>query len=207
LVEDYLKLCRDPARDLQRWLAEDDKRAGIPERRIQPTIGKEYDHAHASTVIIMADAAGLRRDALPQLRSGLDAHRQGGRSGDGLSSQSRAGAGGNDRLRSLRGQGAETGRLASDLDRATPDAWRAASADGSSISYEAEAAAISGLFRMKLAGLRRRLRPSEIPAAVRALQDEKRAALRAVKERREIARFGERQAQKQARAPPEAKPQ
>jgi hypothetical protein len=37
---------------------------------------------------------------------------------------------------------------------------------------------------MKLAGLRRRLRPWEIPAAVRALQEEKEAALRALRERR-----------------------
>lgn len=73
-------------------------------------------------------------------------------------------------------------------------------------SYEAEAAEIENLFRTKLAGLRRRLRPSEIPAAVRALREEKAAALRAMRERRAAERFSERELRRRGRTPPQ-KPQ
>lgn len=53
-----------------------------------------------------------------------------------------------------------------------------------SLSNDAEAAEIETLFRMKLSGLRRRLRPSDIPAAVRALRAERNATLKAIYDRR-----------------------
>jgi hypothetical protein len=55
---------------------------------------------------------------------------------------------------------------------------------------------------MRMKGLRHRLRPYEIPAAVRALMEEKQAALRALRERRALIQFGARQARRSARAPP-----
>lgn len=61
------------------------------------------------------------------------------------------------------------------------------------VSYEAEAAEIAKLFCMKLAGLRRNLKPWQIPAAIRALREEKQAALRAVRERRAAVRHGDRE--------------
>jgi hypothetical protein len=50
------------------------------------------------------------------------------------------------------------------------------------------------------------LRPWEIPAAVHALRNEKHAALRAIRERRATERFSNRMAQRNARAPPDARP-
>lgn len=74
------------------------------------------------------------------------------------------------------------------------------------VSYEAEAAEIEKLFRMKLDGLRRRLRPSQIPAAVRALRDEKQAALRALQERRAAKRRSERELRRRMRPMPQPSP-
>ena len=48
------------------------------------------------------------------------------------------------------------------------------------------------MFRLKLAGLRRRLSPWEIPAAMRALREERTIRLKAMRERREVERFADR---------------
>ena len=74
------------------------------------------------------------------------------------------------------------------------------------VSYEAEAAEIAALFRMKLAGLRRRLRPWEIPAAARALREDKQASLRALRERRAAEQSGKKELQRRSRAPPSPRP-
>lgn len=66
------------------------------------------------------------------------------------------------------------------------------------VSYAAEADEIERVFRRRLAGLRRRLRPWEIPAAVRALRTEKQLELRAARERRAVERRSY-----QGRAPPQ----
>jgi hypothetical protein len=58
------------------------------------------------------------------------------------------------------------------------------------------------IFRSKVDGLRRRLRPQDIPAAMRALLEEKQMALRAVRARRETARYAARYLRRLARAPP-----
>jgi hypothetical protein len=52
------------------------------------------------------------------------------------------------------------------------------------VSYDTEADDIAALFQAKLAGLRRRLPKREIPAAVRALREQKDMALHALRERR-----------------------
>lgn len=67
------------------------------------------------------------------------------------------------------------------------------------VSYEAEAEEIAARFSIKLAGLRRRLRPWEIPAAVRALREQKQMALVGLRERRAIARLGDRLERQQTR--------
>lgn len=72
-------------------------------------------------------------------------------------------------------------------------------------SYEAAAAEIAAMFRMKLAGLRRRLRPWEMPAAARALRDEKQAALRALRDRRNTERRAK-ALERQRMRPPRAAP-
>jgi hypothetical protein len=74
------------------------------------------------------------------------------------------------------------------------------------VSYEAEAEEVAKIFRIKLDGLRRRLRPSEIPAAVRALREEKQAALRALRDRRASERHSEKELRRQMRPPPQPEP-
>jgi hypothetical protein len=75
-------------------------------------------------------------------------------------------------------------------------------------SYAAEAEAINATFAAKLAGLRRRLPKWEIPAAVRALQEERQASLRAVQERRHVERISSREITRRERTgiPPTARP-
>jgi hypothetical protein len=70
------------------------------------------------------------------------------------------------------------------------------------VSYEAEAEEIAKVFRMKLDGLRRRLKPSEIPAAVRVLREEKQAALRALRECRDAKRYSDREVRGKLRPEP-----
>jgi hypothetical protein len=193
LVENYLELCRDPAKDLLAWVAEDRKRPGGIGRR-QPTATRIGSDHHAEQTL--AEADGLRRISLPRLQVRLDAHGA-GRGHDALPSRPRAAAAGHDGVQSPRVERSAGNGIA----------WRSAGreiafADG----FGAEAGAIAALFRTKLAGLRRRLRPSEIPVAVRVLQEEKQAALKALRERRQTARAGERLKRRQARAPPHVRP-
>jgi hypothetical protein len=74
------------------------------------------------------------------------------------------------------------------------------------VSYEAEVAEISATFQRKLAGLRRRLPSWEIPAAVRALKEEKQAALKALRDRRAAEQHGKRENQRRLRPPPGSQP-
>jgi hypothetical protein len=59
----------------------------------------------------------------------------------------------------------------------------AASDPGAGAAFAAEAEAIAGVFAAKMAGLRRRVPPWEIPAAMRALRDERQAAFKSLRER------------------------
>jgi hypothetical protein len=60
--------------------------------------------------------------------------------------------------------------------------------DGFGASYQAEADEISKMFALRLAALRRRLRPWEIPAAALALRMQRKAAIVALRERRKLTR-------------------
>jgi hypothetical protein len=64
---------------------------------------------------------------------------------------------------------------------------------------------IARVFAMKLAALRRQLRPNEMAAAIQALRQEKEAALRALKERRVTERHANR-ALRRKRSPARACP-
>ncbi len=59
---------------------------------------------------------------------------------------------------------------------------------GVAVSFAAEADSITAEFRRKLAALDRRMTPVEKVAAITALQDERDAALRALRERRAVIR-------------------
>jgi hypothetical protein len=69
--------------------------------------------------------------------------------------------------------------------------------------FGAMAEGISAEFRRKLAALRHRLRPWEMDAAVRALQDERDAALSALRTRRAAHRHTQREARRRKSGPPQ----
>jgi hypothetical protein len=77
---------------------------------------------------------------------------------------------------------------------------------GGAGSYGAEADAINAEFALRLDGLRRRLRPSEIPAAMRQIKADRAEALRALKSRKQAERFAAREITRRQRAPPMARP-
>ena len=171
VVEDYLELCRNPSKDWRRWLAEDprERRAGQDFRRLIVKGGIYADAQRTKSVV--AKAAGLRGESLPALRSGVDTDGDRGRGADRLPTRSRASAGRDDGLRPVRAEAGEGLGFPS---------------GAAGCSYEAEAAEINALFAAKLAGLRRRLRPWEIPAAVKAITEELQAAFLALRERQKM---------------------
>jgi len=190
-VADYLELCRNPRKDLKRWLAEDKKKAGGVGRRYQSTAAREKNHAYNATQTRLADTHGLRRQSLPDVRVRLDADGQRRRHGDRVFARSRTGAGRYDQLRSVRGEG--TG-LAS---HRASDA-----ATGPDASLEGMNAVIAALYGAKIELTRRSLPAREISAAVRAiladqsaafreLAQRRFAAMRAAREKRQALRFAE----------------
>ncbi len=111
IVEDYLKLCRNPAKDLKRWIAEDKTARGAPEAIYSLTKGGEHADTQG-TAIVVAEADRLRRQPLPELRDGLDADGRGRQRVDDVPARSRAGAGEHDGVRQVRAE-ARTGDLRS----------------------------------------------------------------------------------------------
>jgi hypothetical protein len=79
---------------------------------------------------------------------------------------------------------------------------------GGAGSYGVEADSINAAFSAKLDSLRRRLRPSEIPAAMRQIKADRAEALRALKDRKQGERFAAREITRRDRAgfPPTARP-
>jgi hypothetical protein len=203
IVVDYLNLCRDPSRDLRRWIAEDRTRPGGFGRQGIPTTRKDYTDANNPKRAFMANAEGLRRQPLPELRDGLDADRHGGRGDYALSARPRSGTGGHDQLRPLRAAGAEGTGLAA---RAGDAGARAASSRG-------EHSALRAFYAAKIDAARRGLSSRDISAAIRALfieqsaacralADRRQAAKAAARDRRAVARLGDRDRRREARAPP-----
>jgi hypothetical protein len=208
LATDYVNLCQHPIGDLRRWLAEDKKRAGGQGRQIEATTkgGTTRDWAYNATKNApLAYADGLCRHSLQQLRGGLDAHRQGRGQADNLFARSRAGSGRYDALRPVRTEADAASLAPRDGGRAAPD-----------LSFGAERDAIHALYGAKIEATRRSLPRGQVADAVRAIIDERRAALGAVTLRRILAKTARRErratgrhaaflAQQNARAPPESR--
>jgi hypothetical protein len=197
MAEEYLTLCRNPAGDVLRWLAEDRKRPGGSTRPIQVTTTRTgRQDANTTTTIITSKRQGFRaashglcRHALPAVLYGLDAHRQGGRGADNLFARQGASAAKYDRLRPL--------RIA--VEGLTRRALRQGSGTGggngsaAAASFAAQADSITAEFARKVGALPATLTALERAAAIRALRDERDAALRALKERRAVVRRGEKE--------------
>ena len=114
LADNYLKLCHNPLKDLQRWMDEDPRFRGEKlqrRERIFSTKGEGGD-VSKGTAVVVAEAGRVRGKSLPELRGGLDAHRQGRRAVDDLPARQGAGVVRNDGLRQVRAE-ARTGELRS----------------------------------------------------------------------------------------------
>jgi hypothetical protein len=103
LVEDYLRLCRDPARDLDKWLAGDKRNRGKVTPRAPPAATREQDERQSNLPV--AHRQRLRGQTLPVVQDRLDPDRQGWRDYHGLPARHGAGIGRYDRLRQVRAEG------------------------------------------------------------------------------------------------------
>jgi hypothetical protein len=173
LVDQYISLCHDPLHDLQQWLADHNKNNQKKARHSQPQATR-LDHAQESQVSSagLARAGGFRENPLRQLRSGMDAH---GRewSADGLSSGSRTRLGWDDGLRSLRakaeGGTAETSLAGCNAEHTDSDPLP---------DIGAELGAIGAHYKSLIAAARHSLSPAAAAAAISALRNEKKMAIR-----------------------------
>ncbi len=190
IAADYLSLCHDPLNNLERWLAEDKKRPSARGRVYQPA-KEAKQHAFDTTKAVLGNADGLRRQPLHPVQGGVGSHRERGGQAHGLLGRPGAGVGRHDGLQQVSAEG--TGL---------------ASRGGESGSYGAEADAISAEFARKLDGLRRRLAKWEIPAAIRALKNDRAVALQALRDKKQGERFAAREITRRAQAgfPPTARP-
>jgi hypothetical protein len=162
-------------RDLQRWMDEDKKR-GRAGRSAQLITGRGENAAKDTTRAenYLVDAQGLCRQPLHELQGRMDAHGHEWRRSDGLSARPRAGVAGDDGLRPARAEGRAGDGVSRSISDAAPDA---------SFAFRGELAAVSGYYAAKIAAVRRGLKPSDIAAVVRAIQNEQTLAVRAVLDR------------------------
>ncbi len=206
LAEDYLRLCRDPLRDLQRWMDEDKKR-GRAGREVQLTTKKE-EYAQTTTAAnSVAQTGGLRGQPLHAMQGRLDTDRAGGWNSDGVLARSRAGAGRYDGLQSVRTDqraAVGLGQVAGDV---SAEAYAKAEVTAEAApNFSSELAAVAGYYAARLAATRAGLSPRDIAAAVRAIQNEKIVAIRAVLERWSAASRGATEKRQATRAAAPVRP-
>ena len=171
IVEDYVKLCRDPAQDLMRWLQETDNLPGVARFTRPTTMGETHEQTSLWQSRSQLENTGrLCSDSLHGLRDGLDPHRQ-RRSDYSMLARSTARTSGHDTLRPLQ---THEGRNLSFRDPpkiaqvSTPHSDGCGSALG----------AIDGDFAARRAAILASARPSDIRALLRALADEQTVARR-----------------------------
>lgn len=191
IVADYLALCQNPLQDLPRWLAEDKKKPAGTGRVFQQATTREGTNVSDTTHTGVANAHGLRRQSLPPLRGGLDAHRERGRGSDRVLARPRASAGRYDQLRSVCGEaatGAAAGATTGTAARVTAGLTAPRGDGGADLSFRDARADILARYAARIDAARRTLPAREISAALRALVEERRAAVRAIEEREQAAR-------------------
>lgn len=215
IADDYVALCKNPAKDLKRWLAEDKKRPVGKGRRFQSTItNQREDHDQIANQTRNEKTSGLCGDALPTVRNGMDAQGGKGRRSHGVLARSRSRLGRYDALRQVRGEGPVAAgaehratnahartragpgrydvlRLVRTPHNASNERGTASAAGhGSNAAPDlshlgAERSAIRSLYAAKIEIMRRSLPRHEIAVAIRALRDEQRAATRALTVRKQ----------------------
>jgi hypothetical protein len=176
LVASYLKLCRDPVKDLERWAAED--RRSKTRRSTEPTTttkGGKHVRAETRQKDAVARAVGIRAKPLHELRGGVDPARKDGRVSGCLPARSRSGSTGDGELRPVRAEG---GR-----DALSTGAFASVKADIAA-AFGVERAAIVMFYAARLEAVRRGATPATIAAAIRVIVNERLVALRNLANRR-----------------------
>jgi hypothetical protein len=175
LVEDYLRLCRNPAQDILRWLKETDDSPGVV-YLTRPIRRGERDVLVLSqkSTSELEKPGWIRGDTLHEMQVRLDAHRP-ERIADGLPPRSPARPLGDDQMRSLR---------PTDHPGGTPTAatFGAAGTDAAG-EFATDLAALSATFAARGAAIRRAVRPGDVAALLRALKAEQTLVQRNVLDR------------------------
>jgi hypothetical protein len=101
-------------KDLRRWMDEDPRFRGEKLQRRERFFSTKGEGGDVSkgTAVVVAEGGRVRGESLPELRGGLDAHRQGRGAVDDLPARQGAGVVRNDGLRQVRAE-ARTGELRS----------------------------------------------------------------------------------------------
>ncbi len=170
IAEDYLKLCRDPFSDLQRWIDEDKKTGNkIP---ATSSHGQRHDSDPART----ESPQRLLRQTLHEVSSRVDKiDKPRGDRGD-LPAQSGAGSRQHHGLQQV-----QTERNLADHTHA--------SAEGH-VADSGEVSGIHGYYAALMAAARNSLSPRDAAALIRNLKNQKILAVRAAKDRRHAAHAG-----------------
>ncbi len=174
LAGDYLVLCRNPLKDLNRWVLESGKR----HKGRSPFRSTNWRNAHAQNTSpgLASRAHGFRDHQLHAMPGRLDPARREWGQGYCLSSRPGAGAGHYDRLRSLRNE----------VGGSAPSAESDAEGHGEVAppsSLASEIAGAKGYYAARIAAARQSLSPAALALAIRAIKNEQTAAIRAIIER------------------------
>jgi hypothetical protein len=167
IADSYLRLCQDPCKDLRRWVREDKTRGGVSGPIVPPS-ENHHDETESGPTSLVENPRGVRSLALHPVQSRVDANREPRGRIDDLPPRSRTSADGHDQLRSVRAEGG------SDLGGPSEES----TAIGG--DFSAELGAAGAYYATRMAAARRALRPGEVGAALRALQNERVLAMRAI---------------------------
>lgn len=165
IADEYVALCHNPLQNLSRWLAEDNHPKAY---RSVPSTARMNEQVQSAC---LATTTGFREHPLRELQSGLDAHSRIRRGAHGLPPRPRAGAFGDEGLRSLRAK----------VEGSTGSAAQLASEyDGDGEEFRTELSAVHDYYGAKIAAARQSRAPV---AVIRTLRNERIVAVRAVIER------------------------
>lgn len=175
IVENYVKLCRDPASDLMAWLREFDACPVVADTiRSTSTKGTNEQTTFRGARSHLENSAGIRGHPLHALRDGLDAYGR-TRSAHRLPTGPPTGPFRYDTLRPLQAaEGSHLGSTGPPPTRAPPQA-RANTAS--------ELGAIDAAFAGRRAAILLTARPGDVPALLRALAGEQVVARQAILDR------------------------
>lgn len=191
LAASYLKLCRDPVRDLKRWAAEDRRSKTRRSYELTTTTkGGKHVRAEASQKDTVARAVGIRAKPLHELRGRLDAPREERQLPGRLPAGPRSSSAGDGELRSVRAEGKRADLSASAFASLKSDIAAA---------FGVERAAIVMFYAARIEAVRRGATPASIAAAIRAIVNERLVALRNLANRRTAAT-------REAKPPPPERP-